>query len=312
MLLYPQVTWLPVADGEGLVGYVETPWILASLGEPVCAKDAYGEAMESFVAHARARGKDAVFLMVGEEMAAEGRKREAAIVPLGPEHYFDVARYEPRGHRGHQIRSAVRQLEGRGAEVHSYDCRVRDAALEAEMAAVASRWLRRPPAPFRPHVLGFRHAGRGGPLFEDRELKLCYYATVDGKVAAFAVAAPIWARSGVFLEHFIHDPDAPKASSDLLLLGALGLLRGNGTALATLGPSPDPDLRGAEGVSPAALLLCGPFLWMARRLMGLPSLARYRNKWRTGLSEDRYLVKLPRRLRLRDLAGILRVSGVPR
>ena len=108
----------------------------------------------------------------------------------------------------------------------------------------------------------------------------------------------------------MRDPDAPNGCSELLILEALESFRGEGIDWATLGVSPrisTEDMRGLDGFTTR---LVRAAIGFAERRVGLRALHHHRKKFDTRYVERVWLVKYPKRLRARDVLGILRAFRV--
>ncbi|HEX6246029.1 MAG TPA: phosphatidylglycerol lysyltransferase domain-containing protein, partial [Polyangiales bacterium] len=74
--------------------------------------------------------------------------------------------------------------------------------------------------------------------FSFPEERRYFVAEREGKVVAFAVAVPIYARNGWFLEDLIRDAEAPNGTVELLIDGAMRRFADEGSSYATLGLAP--------------------------------------------------------------------------
>src|SRR5262249_28738877 len=74
--------------------------------------------------------------------------------------------------------------------------------------------------------------------FSFPEERRYFVAEREGKLVAFAVAVPIYARNGWFLEDLIRDNDAPNGTVELLIDCAMRRFAEEGSRYATLGLAP--------------------------------------------------------------------------
>lgn len=68
--------------------------------------------------------------------------------------------------------------------------------------------------------------------------RLYFTAEQAGRVVAFLVASPIYAREGWLIEHFIRDPKAPNGTVEMLIDAAICKTAEYGAAYLTLGMAP--------------------------------------------------------------------------
>jgi phosphatidylglycerol lysyltransferase len=218
----------PDIDGAIIYGEFGRVWLAA--GDPLAAREEMAELARQFATFAKLKGRVVAFVPTTAEFANQVTPRQFNAVKVGAAPYFDLKVWNPRGDCAKKMRAGVNQARRAGVEVQYLDDP--DERLRKETAELCLCWL------------GTRRAATTfGWLialdpFLHSEHKKYFAARIKGKLAGFVAASPIPTRKGWYLEDVISAPDAPQGTATLLVVEALGELRAQGAALATLGTSP--------------------------------------------------------------------------
>jgi phosphatidylglycerol lysyltransferase len=302
LLLDPGIQHYRLRCTDGFVGYVAAGSVVVSLGDPVCQPQDTRAAVQEFVAQAAEDGRDVFFVPATQTFVEATRGDGALCIAIGDEFWFDVAGYRPVGQRAKKVRSAVHQVRRRGAAVHEYiapPLGIDSPAIERAIAAVAERWRAARSRRARGNLLAMN-------LFDLQRPRRYFYVEIGGRVVAFLTCVAIPARNGYLLEDLVRDPDAPNGCSELLILEALRSFRAEGVDWATLGVSPRISTEDVQGLDGFTGLLARAAVGFAEQRFGLGALHHHRKKFDTRHVERAWLVKYPKRLRARDVVGVLR------
>ena len=300
--------WNPVTaqtTGEGFlrwhgedafVAYASRVRVRVAAGPPVCAEARLAEVAAAFEADSRRIGRRVVWF------AATDRLRLAlpdhAALSIGATPWWNPQLWKP--HRS--LRGQINRARNKGLSVT-------EGASSEEMAALLSGWLasRRFPA------LGFltrapdprRLSPRSGG---DRRV---FAARVEGRLVAYALAAPVPLRNGWLVEAIVRGEDAPNGASEALVAALSETFRAEGATYATLGLAPL-STRGepVTGRNPLAERLATLGRERAAGLYDFPGLEEFKAKFRPedagGGWEPAYLLSPRKRVSPLDLLAVMR------
>ena len=232
--------WLP--GGHASVAYVDTGQAWIAAGAPLAAGAHLREVADAFVAAARAEGRRAAFFGVEDRFLAAVPCRAHVI---GRQPVWDPTRWSRMLEGAPSLRAQVRRAERKGVSVRELtpvDAR----ELRPELLALRSDWLRsRPLAPMRFLVDARLRSGTARRTF---------VAERDGRVVAMALALPVPARGGFFVEHLWRRPTSPNGTVELLVHSAMLAFASESVRWATLGLAPldgiaSPWMRALRGLS---------------------------------------------------------------
>jgi phosphatidylglycerol lysyltransferase len=295
LVMYPGYRYF---HPEGLpgtaLGYIETgpAWIGAC--EPLAPPEQWPEIFRAFAQAARARGKNAIVLPVGEPARRCAEAGGWGSIKLGGEPFFALSRYQPSV----DIVSTARRLSDRGARVVEFRYEKLAAEKKRELDELVLEWL----GSRKMHELGFVNRVEPWALSERKKY---FAAELDGKTVAFVAAVPIPAGNGWYLIDVFRRERSPAGATEILLLEAMRILKSQGAERISLGVAPLSDL-GPE-VCPERTWLTR-FLHLVYRHGGLAynfrSLHQYKLKFKPTQIEPAYLVYWPNRLRVRTFRAV--------
>jgi lysylphosphatidylglycerol synthetase-like protein (DUF2156 family) len=283
LLLYDEFAAFPLASVEGFIGYRNGRALHLVLGEPVCAPEHYRTAMQEFMAYCRAEKKSFVQICCREAYRQAVKDLDLSAFLIGENFVFDTFTYSTRGRRAKIVRWASKRAILTGVSVKEYDpCNQPDPALEAELAAVIQRWMKKNNR-FTPHLTSLN-------IFEHRTCKRYFYALAGGVPVAMIICLPIYGQEGYLFEDVIRDPACPYGSIELITLKILESLKNDGWKMATFGISPRLDATGLTGFSK---FFAKTGMVCADRMFRLHQLYHFRKKFHTNHSEPLYALKYP-------------------
>lgn len=216
---------------DAVVAYTDVAGAWVTAGEPVCAPDQLARVVDDFQAAAAKAGKRARFFHVSAELLARTR---LAHTHVGELPVWDPSEWDVTVKRARSLREQLRRARAKGVSTRMADAaELLDSAgsLRTQCDALIQRWLggrRMSELKFmvRLHPYGYASERR------------YVIAELQGRVVGFAVAIPIYQRSGWFIEDLIRDDAAPNGTAELLVDTAMRAFARTDCRYATLGLAP--------------------------------------------------------------------------
>ncbi len=248
---------------DAAVAYCDTGSAWVAAGAPICAEKELGAVASRFCRAAAAHRRRVGFFGIEERLGVASGLR---VTLVGEQPVWDPRRFAERVEGDRTLRSQIRRARAKGVEtrVAQPSELVLGTPLRAALDVVIDAWLadrKTPPLGFLVRVQPFEHAAERRYVVAVRE----------GRPVGFAVAVPIYARSGWLLEDLLRTPEAPNGTAEAMVDRMMRTLASEGSTYVTLGLSP---LRGA--VAPW-LRLVGK---LARPLYDFSGLAAFKSKLR--------------------------------
>ncbi|MGN6107954.1 MAG: phosphatidylglycerol lysyltransferase domain-containing protein [Kofleriaceae bacterium] len=284
-----------VAPGiDGVIPYRRAFGCAVAVGDPLCDLADRDALALSFEAACHARRLRPLFAAASQGFADRCTARGYSAIEFGEELVLDPRRDPQTGGHGRELRKNVRRARDAGVEVHE---RTRSSPeLDAALEAVARRWraARHGPQVFLVPIILFPDANRR-----------CLYADCGGHVVGMLTMMPRPARQGWVFEHVMADPDAPKGTSESLVVRALQLLGAEGCRYASFGPTPRASLGSMVGLGPVARRIATATFGASSSLFHLDSRAHYQRKFQPRESEPSYVLFGEHAFGARAILGLL-------
>ncbi len=210
---------------HGAVCYLEVGRIwLAS--EPLTDEDDLAEVTREFLEYAGTQKRLAAFFPVTERLARVATAMGLDCVPVGQAPYFDMTKWTSQGRRLYTVRKELRKAHRAGLTV---ECVAGRELPREEAQQLQKDWIMtRRTTPF---AWIFTQ-----DTFNFADYKKHFLARApDGRLVGLLSAAPVPARGGYYLKDLNRHPDAPKGTSDLLMVTAMEHLRDEGVRFVTPG-----------------------------------------------------------------------------
>jgi phosphatidylglycerol lysyltransferase len=218
-------------DDEACVAYCDVQGAWVSAGEPVCVESRLPEVTQAFMRAAAAAGRRVRFFHVSEAFCGVTGLRGTHI---GEQAAWDPREWEKTLAGSRSLREQLRRARAKGVSVRHVpgsEMALLDSEVRRACNQVLAHWLEARgmhEMQFMVHVHPFSFP-------EERRY---FVAEQAGKLLAFAVAVPIYARGGWFLEDLIRDQSAPNGTVELLIDRAMRQFAEEGAGYATLGLAP--------------------------------------------------------------------------
>lgn len=221
--------WFADAD-DGVTGYVSTRKMLVAGGAPTCAKERLKEVAAEFEIDAAKNKKRVCYF------GAEGRLER--IYENSPDHSKVLLGaqpvWEPHNWAGiiddhKSLRAQLNRASNKNVKVSEWSAE--KAQNNPALIETLSKWLNSkglPPLRFMVEPNTLSH-------LEDRRV---FVAELDKNVIGFVLLSPVATRNGWLFEQFVHNPDSPNGTVELMIDTAMRAMAADGYEYATLGLSP--------------------------------------------------------------------------
>ncbi len=229
-ILNPGISHWFAAGGDGMAGFVSSRRVLVTGGAPTCAKNRLKEVATEFESDAARENKRVCYF------GAEGRLEKIcedspvhAKVLLGAQPVWDPHNWPEIIANHKSLRAQLNRAKNKDVEVTEW------AAEKAQNSPLLyealNKWLDTKGLP----PLGFMVEPNTLSLLEDRRV---FVAERFGEVIGFVLLSPVATRNGWLFEQFVHSPDSPNGTVELMIDTAMRSLADGNYEYATLGLSP--------------------------------------------------------------------------
>lgn len=293
--LRPEKSYVFAADGTAAVGYRVCLGAAVASGDPVGLAGAWPDAIEAFVAHARAQGLRIAVLGAGERARPLWAQYHLRGVPIGRDVVVRQQEFALEGRRFRNLRQAVQRSHNAGVEVEIS----REGDLSPAVVAQVREIMRRAR---REDTRGFSMIL--GRLFDGAEpdAVVAIARDRDGQV----VAAHRYLRAGtsdLSLDLPVRSPYAPNGVDERLIADVVAWGAGHGIERVSLAFAPFPDLFGDRRPGPVMLLARGA-VHVLDPLIRVERLYRYLRKYHA-FDQQRYVMLKARQIVRVALAALL-------
>ena len=242
------------ADGDAVVGYVDSAGMRVVAGAPVSSEQRLPAVIREFEKASIDDGRSVCYF--GAEARLEGAlrgSREHSMALLGAQPAWSPASWIVKADSYSSLRAQFNRASNKGVTVREWSAA--EATASPRLSTVLNRWL----------------SGRGLPpmhflvepstleRLDDRRIFVASRVVEHGKtsdqILAFAVLSPVPARKGWLVEQFPRIPDAPNGTIELLLRDAVRSVARSGAEYLTLGLAPLARREGFAHSEPAWLKL---------------------------------------------------------
>lgn len=219
-------------DGdEGVVAYTDTGRAWVTVGEPIAPAAQLSACAQRFRQAAEAADRHVRFFHVSADFAAPA---QLAHTHVGELPIWDATQWAGTLAATRSLREQLRRARAKGVRtriVSGAELSDVESPLRVACDALIARWLggrKMSELKFMVRLVPYAFA-------DERRYAL---AERDGKVVGLAVAIPVYARRGWFVEDLLRDPDAPNGTPELLIDALFKLFADQGVDYVTLGLAP--------------------------------------------------------------------------
>lgn len=302
-LLDPSCRIFTIPTVDGVIPYKIHLNCAVVFGDPACSPDDMPELIDAFHTYCKAQRKRVVYVVASEQFVTWAFKNyRCSTLEIGHEIILDPL-YDPKARSGphanllrrkynHSIREGITVKEYMG----------NDALLEKAMEQVAVDWLK---ARSGPQVYISRIE-----VFSYRANKRWFYAEHAGKIIGVMIMNRIDARNGWVVHVLLVTPEAPKTTSEFIVLCALDVLRAERCRFFSIGPLPGEQLGKIEGLGLFSTILARKIYKASIKVFKLSDRQRYWKKFQPQLQPSFVLFNHPS-VRLKEVCAIMRAYNAP-
>lgn len=292
------------ADGDAVVGYVDSAGMRVVAGAPVSTLQRLPDVIREFEKASLDEGRGVCYF--GAEARLEGALRDSrdhSMALLGAQPAWSPRSWIEKADRYSSLRAQFNRASNKGVTVHEWPAA--EATGSSRLSSVLNRWLEGrglPPMHFlvEPSTL---------ERLDDRRIFVASRVVEHGKTAdqilAFAVLSPVPARKGWLVEQFPRIPDAPNGTVELILRDAVRSVADEGAEYLTLGLAPLAKREMFTHSEPAWLKIALRLTGMhGKRFYNFEGLENFKAKFQPDTWEPVYAIQRSRSFSPRALYAI--------
>ncbi len=283
---------------DGIIGYRDTQKCAVSFCDPVCPPENIAELTHAFHEFCNEQNKTIIYIAASEKFMKSilERKENWSAFELCHEIIVDPSQ-DPKARTGSHaslLRNKYNQAIRNGVTVKEY--MGFDQELEKKLEQASALWL----ANRKGFQLHYAHNG----LFSNRSNKRWFYAEKNGIILGFLVLNRIDAHKGWVQNILRVVPDAPKFTSEVILLETFDVLRKEGCQYFSTGPSPAPTIGKIYGLGATTEWLVRKAYHVAKKIFKLNDRQRFWKKFEPR-TQPTFILFSSSRIGLSEVLGIL-------
>ncbi len=292
----PAFQFFHVPHVDGVIGFKEELGCAATFGDPVCdTKDAPALA-QAFHDYCKQKGLNVTYLISSEQFSRWAISNLCNVmIEVGQELTFDP-QVDPLEGSRNKLRNKVNHAYHVGLSVEEF--LGNDPELEKKIQAVGDQWL----------------ASRKGPqiylanvnFFEDKKSRRWFYIKdQEGKIYGVALLVKLEKREGWYLKFLLTIPEAPRGTSECLMVAVLEALRKENCRLLTYGMVPTESLGELVGIGKWSSWMVKQLFKWAKRIFSLENRKAYWGQFLPKQQPSYILFEQPK-LGLKEVRVVLR------
>lgn len=279
-ILNPGIDLWFSARRDAVAGYRDWGGVRVVAGAPVCGKEDLARVEVELERDAAASGCRVCYFGAGGRLEGLlGARPRWSKAVLGAQPVWDPAEREDIVGEHPSLRAQLHRARNKGVTVSERPAA--GAGGDLGIRRCLDEWLAGRNLP----PMGFLVEPRTLERLWDRRL---FVAELEGRPAAFLVAAPVTSRRGWLIEQIVRGAEAPNGCAELLVDAAYAAARAEGLRYFTLGLAP---LSHAAGPGRNPLWLDFAFGWLrahGRRFYDFQGLEQFKSKFRPAGWEPLY------------------------
>jgi lysylphosphatidylglycerol synthetase-like protein (DUF2156 family) len=284
---------------EGFVGYYVKSGCAVTFGDPVCSPENNRELAEAFSKFTQDNRWNTVFIFASEEFSKWAIKNTCKIMlDVGKELIFDPQCDPLKAKKGNNLRNNFHHASDKGLQAHEYV--LKNEELEKTFVNVGKEWL---------------CAKKGRQiyltrldLFSHPKGKRWFYLTEGDKIVGIALLSRLEHYSGWLLKYLFVLQNAPKGSSEFLMVSILAQLKQENCRFLTYGTVPADQIGEIVGLNTIKSSLIRFIYSLTKRLFHLNNKKIYWQKFHP-IEQSTYILA-NHSLGLRELYAIKQVLNV--
>ena len=283
----------------GIIGYRLESKNIVVFGDPLCPPEHVADLTTAFHAEFANKVNNIIYVAASEAFtnwSLQGLCKAA--ISFGHEVIIDPSN-DPRigsGEKAALLRRKCNQAARQGVQIYEYT--EYNAELEKAIEAVGQSWIknRKGPQIYLQHVA----------IFADREHKRYFYAEQNGAIIGVLILNAIGIPKGWVLSFSMVPGDAPKGTSELILVNAFAVLGKQGCSFFSIGSVPSSELSRIEGLGYVTTWFARHAYAVSKKIFHLDEeRQRYWKKFRPK-KEATYLVFCKPKIGIGGVVGIMR------
>lgn len=283
---------------DGLIAYKVEADSAVVFGDPLCAEEDEIALTEAFRTYCANHHLNLVYTIISQRFAQKASKKFGnVLIQFGYRLIFDPKEnpFDKTGAHAGLVRRKVRRAIGEGVSIQEYT----DGRLETEnaMEKLGKEWLSTKKGP---HIADLH-------LFADREGKRWFYATHNGNVVGILVLHRIEASGGWLMNNLIVGKNAPRGTSEYLVIHVLDALKHEECKRVVVGPVTSQQIEKISGLNPVTAFFVRAFFKTSKLFFRLDNQYAFWEKFGP-VTEPSYLMF--GKIGLSSVVGLMRAMNV--
>lgn len=221
--------WFAVAN-EAVIGFVSCSGVWVVAGAPICAEDSLKEVAAEFEREAATENNRVCYFCAESRLEAHySNSPNHAKVLLGAQPVWKPSNWEGNVASHKSIRAQLNRARNKGVRIAEWP--PEESQNSRALLDTLRSWLDLKGLP----PLTFMVEPKTLDRLSDRRI---FVATRSEEVVGFVLLSPVVTRNGWLFEQFVHTPESPNGTVELMIDFAMRSLAADGADYATLGLSP--------------------------------------------------------------------------
>lgn len=255
---------IPAVDG--FIGYGIKSGYAVVFGDPVCSVTQQSILALAFQQHCRELGVSYMYVTASAEFAEWAMQNVcAAMLEIGDQVVFNPMKDPIEGAVNAKLRNKIHHAQSQGLKVDEYISN--DLKMEEAIYQVGVSWLKSRRGPQL-------HLGKLN-FFDDRIGKRWFYVQQGDHLIGMALLSSLEAYQGWLLKFLIVAPEAPRGTSEFLMVSILEKLREEDCHFLTYGTVPGEQLGAMVGLSKLSSCLIKNFYKTTQWIFKLKNRRKY-------------------------------------
>ncbi len=293
-LLDAQAEIFKMPNIEGFIGYRLESSCAIVFGVPICPLENRIALAQAFQKYCEENHLNTIYIIAPKDFAEWAIKNVCKImIEMGEELIFNPQNYNDINHG--KVRQKVTHVLHMGLKVHEY--LPHDETVENSIQQVGYAWLK---ARKGPQI-------SLGPLdfFKSRFDKRWFYVKQGDRIIGASLLSKLDAKQGWLLKYIITVPEAPRGTSELLMMSMLETLSKENCHYLTYGIVPAKYLREIVGLGHFSTWLARSLFSAIKWIFNLNNRKLYWEKFRP-ITEPSYVLFSNPSLNLHDIRALIK------
>ena len=288
---------------EGIIGYRTENNCVVVFGDPVCPDHNLSILLSEFHTFCKNFTDNIIYIAASQNFVKnKAFEHHGAFIGMGDEIILNPQRdlLKETGTYSSALRQKYRNALGAHLEVLEY--RGSDSKLEEELNHVLKSWLenRRGPQIYLFNI----------NIFNYSQNRRWFYARHEGQTIGLLMINRMdkyagWALNGAL----ITIPDAPKSTSEMMVLSVLEVLKNEGCNFFTIGATPGIEINKTQGFSNFKKSLLKLAFWISQKFFKLSERQRYWKKFKPD-KRSMFLIFFNPKVGLKETLAIMKAMNV--